>query len=358
MDPQEFLQLLFSKVLHLEEFMSLSSGQSDFFHQVLVQQTDDDKSKIPTIQQLFEQSLIMQDLKLKSTPVPALILQMPRSGNKYKMYEGIVPNLTIDITDLMENTPRTCIICGLLATYECPHCYGKFDCGGGARDSSLPQVGSGAESTAFCETCLNQSHMRKRQSHVNSFVKIKYSFDTSYYFPDPNNPNINIARNGHSHPFGAADLYPAHHNPTLSNFALGGGGSAFNGHSRNPTHPVIPFHAIPSTTIPRVTMDLFAVICIETSHFVLFVKCGTDRKAPWVFFDSMADRVENPNGTGHNVPQVKMLPKMGVWLEQLEKDPNTVKKSMDNNTMPPELRRLLSDPYICLYYSPQSSMYS
>jgi len=59
-----------------------------------------------------------------------------------------------------------------------------------------------------------------------------------------------------------------------------------------------------SRPIPRVTMDLFAVICIETSHFVSFVKCGTDRKAPWVFFDSMADRVENPNGTGHNIPQV------------------------------------------------------
>jgi len=103
MDPQEFLQLLFKKVFNLNEFMPLSSGQADFFHQVLIQQNENDKGKLPTVQQLFEQSLMMQELKLKGVPTPALILQMPRSGNKYKMYDGILPNLTIDITDLLED---------------------------------------------------------------------------------------------------------------------------------------------------------------------------------------------------------------------------------------------------------------
>jgi len=40
----------------------------------------------------------------------------------------------------------------------------------------------------------------------------------------------------------------------------------------------------------REKMELFAVICIETSHYVAFVKSGSDRHSPWVFFDSMADR--------------------------------------------------------------------
>jgi len=40
----------------------------------------------------------------------------------------------------------------------------------------------------------------------------------------------------------------------------------------------------------REKMELFAVICIETSHYVTFVKSGSDRQSPWVFFDSMADR--------------------------------------------------------------------
>jgi ubiquitin carboxyl-terminal hydrolase CYLD len=44
-------------------------------------------------------------------------------------------------------------------------------------------------------------------------------------------------------------------------------------------------------TLPRETMDLFAVVCIHTSHYVAFVKCGDQLESPWVFFDSMADRV-------------------------------------------------------------------
>ena len=37
-------------------------------------------------------------------------------------------------------------------------------------------------------------------------------------------------------------------------------------------------------------MELFAVVCIETSHYVAFVKCGVGADAMWCFFDSMADR--------------------------------------------------------------------
>ena len=43
--------------------------------------------------------------------------------------------------------------------------------------------------------------------------------------------------------------------------------------------------------IPRESLNLFAVICIETSHYVAFVKCGTDVDSPWIFFNSMADRI-------------------------------------------------------------------
>ena len=37
-------------------------------------------------------------------------------------------------------------------------------------------------------------------------------------------------------------------------------------------------------------MELVAVVCIETSHYVSFVRCGDSPRAPWGFFDSMADR--------------------------------------------------------------------
>ena len=42
--------------------------------------------------------------------------------------------------------------------------------------------------------------------------------------------------------------------------------------------------------MPRVHMDLVAVVCIETSHYVSFVRCGDTLRSPWAFFDSMADR--------------------------------------------------------------------
>jgi ubiquitin carboxyl-terminal hydrolase CYLD len=37
-------------------------------------------------------------------------------------------------------------------------------------------------------------------------------------------------------------------------------------------------------------MELVAVVSIETSHYVSFVRCGDTARSPWAFFDSMADR--------------------------------------------------------------------
>ena len=39
-----------------------------------------------------------------------------------------------------------------------------------------------------------------------------------------------------------------------------------------------------------VYMELFSVVCIKTSHYVTFTKCGSGVDEKWVFFDSMADR--------------------------------------------------------------------
>lgn len=42
--------------------------------------------------------------------------------------------------------------------------------------------------------------------------------------------------------------------------------------------------------IDKYLMELYAVVCINTSHYVAFVKCGTTADSEWCFFDSMADR--------------------------------------------------------------------
>jgi hypothetical protein len=64
-------------------------------------------------------------------------------------------------------------------------------------------------------------------------------------------------------------------------------------------------------------LDLFAVLCIETSQYVAFVKCHKpDQNHEWLFFDSMSDRVQNEK----NIPCVSSLPKFDRWIDTAEKD--------------------------------------
>lgn len=54
------------------------------------------------MQQLFHQSFLTSNIKLKEVP-PCLIIQMPRFGNKYRIYPKIIPSLVLDVTDIIEN---------------------------------------------------------------------------------------------------------------------------------------------------------------------------------------------------------------------------------------------------------------
>lgn len=130
----------------------------------------------------------------------------------------------------------------------------------------------------------------------------------------------------------------------------------------------------------RQTMSLFAVTCIETSHYVSFVKHGplvTD----WLFFDSMADREgkrssrfsigskkyatnavpaacfllrTHPGGeNGFNIPQVKACPEVGRYLSLSEEELSR----LDASSLQEPARRLLCDSYMCLYHSPELSLY-
>uniref|UniRef100_A0A0L8GFT8 ubiquitinyl hydrolase 1 n=1 Tax=Octopus bimaculoides TaxID=37653 RepID=A0A0L8GFT8_OCTBM len=101
--------------------------------------------------------------------------------------------------------------------------------------------------------------------------------------------------------------------------------------------------------IPREKMELFAVICIETSHYVSFVKNSNEGKEPkWVFYDSMADR-EGCN-EGYNIPEVRYCPNLQKWITTSDLD------YVDPDQ--PELqRRLFSDSYMCLYQNTQAMMF-
>ncbi len=159
-DPEEFLNLLLNEILKAEPYLKLSSGLESFFYQLFVEK--DEKLQLPTVQQLFDQSFLASDIKLREVP-PCLLIQMPRFGRQFKMYPRIIPSLYLDITDVLENSPRQCAICGQVAEYECKECFGQF--------------GEGLDSIAFCAKCIDKSHgHKKRSKHKTTKLSIPSEF--------------------------------------------------------------------------------------------------------------------------------------------------------------------------------------
>ena len=106
--------------------------------------------------------------------------------------------------------------------------------------------------------------------------------------------------------------------------------------------------------MPPAKMELFAVLTIETSHYVCFSRC----KGSWVMFDSMADR-EGSSGFGRNIPKVVELPYLADWLESPEKLLTWMAsdRSKRNNPIPDYVDRITRDTYLCMYHSEQVSMF-
>ncbi|XP_026154119.1 ubiquitin carboxyl-terminal hydrolase CYLD-like [Mastacembelus armatus] len=168
------------------------------------------RMRVASVQALLESSFLHARLKFVEAP-SCLLLLMPRFGKDFKMFDAILPTLSLDITDLLDDTLIQCSICQAVAQWECLQCYEDLDITPG----HLKQ---------YCQTCNTQVHShRKRASH--SPVKI------------------------------------------------GVPGEPWTG----------PLHCT------RQRMFLFAVTCIETSHYVSFIKFGP-QSTDWLFFDSMADR--------------------------------------------------------------------
>lgn len=99
-DPEEFLNSLLAQILKAEPFLKLNSGQEAYHYQLFVDKDHD--LELPSVQQLFEQSFLTSDIKLKEVP-SCLIIQMPRFGKNYKMYPRIIPSQILDVTDVIEN---------------------------------------------------------------------------------------------------------------------------------------------------------------------------------------------------------------------------------------------------------------
>lgn len=159
-DPEELINLLLNEILKTDPFLKLSSGLESFFYQLFIEK--DENLQLPNVQQLFDQSFLASDIKLREVP-SCLMIQMPRFGRDFKMYSKIIPSLYLDITNVLDNSPRQCIICGVLAEYECKECFGEL-C-------------EGLDSIAFCGMCKATIHTNeKRMMHVTTKLNIPAEF--------------------------------------------------------------------------------------------------------------------------------------------------------------------------------------
>lgn len=104
--------------------------------------------------------------------------------------------------------------------------------------------------------------------------------------------------------------------------------------------------------VPRLYMELFAVVCIETSHYVTFVKAGSGQDAPWCFFDSMADRRGEQNG--FNIPSMLPVADLPLWLSE---EGARALNDKSSKMLPEHAKRLLCDAYMCMYQSTDVRMY-
>lgn len=273
-DPEEFLTLIMHHILCLEPLLKISAEgkvQESYCYQIFL---DHNHSLVlPTVQQLLEHSFHSASLRLAEVP-SCFILQMPRFGKKFKMFEKIIPSLELDITHLLSDCPQQCVMCGQLASEECVECF---------RDQVFSRTGF----KLFCSQCSAQVHCHpQRRSHKRSALCLPEGFP----------------------------VYPA-------------------------GRPLL-----------RETLELFAVLCIETSHYVSFIKHGPN-KEDWIFFDSMADR--EGESDGFNIPQVQPCPEVAHYLEMpLAELANQVPRDMKGVA-----KRLFCDAYMYLYQSSNMSLY-
>ncbi|XP_039765090.1 ubiquitin carboxyl-terminal hydrolase CYLD isoform X2 [Pararge aegeria] len=269
-DPEEFLNGLVAQLLRAEPFLKLSSGQEAYCYQLFVEK--DEHVTLPSVQQLLEQSFATSGVKLSEVPA-AFIIQMPRFGKQYKLYQRVQPSPLLDVTDLIEGLPRQCTVCGGLARWECGAC----------------AVAGALDAGALCAACLRLAHS-SRPHHKATPLSICEEY-------------ANI---------------------------------------------------LESCPVPRVYMELFAVLCIETSHYVAFVKTGAGQDAPWCFFDSMADRKGERNG--YNIPEIVEIAELGAWLSEEGGRALHDSAPLDRH-LPAPAKRLLADAYMCFYRSPDLAMY-
>lgn len=99
--------IMFDKLFQLKEFITYDSNAGiplikDFMHQINL--GDHNLPPTITLQKCLEMSMVDYNLKFKSTPSPALIIQIPRHHSGVIQSTTIIPNLTLNLDNLLNVT--------------------------------------------------------------------------------------------------------------------------------------------------------------------------------------------------------------------------------------------------------------
>jgi ubiquitin thioesterase CYLD len=163
-DPEEFLNLLFKHVLKVAEpFINLkrpSGTDTEFFLQLFVEKSE---KMLFTMKEMLFQCMKEQRISFAKAP-RQLIIQLPRYGKDFKVYERIYPELHMEVSDICADyiSPDTvCGICGGPPKLLCLEC--------GTKETVFQDI-----KHYWCSTCNRTLHQHpQRQDHKPERFDIK-----------------------------------------------------------------------------------------------------------------------------------------------------------------------------------------
>jgi ubiquitin thioesterase CYLD len=155
-DPEEFLNLLFKHVLKvLHPFIELkrpSGKDTEFFLQLFVEKSE---KMLFTMKEMLFQCMKEQRISFAEAP-QRLIIQLPRYGKDFKVYERIYPELHLDVSDICADYVPPGSVCGICGGQ--PKCF-CWECG--TKDTVFQD-----NKLYLCNTCNKTVHRHpKRQKH-------------------------------------------------------------------------------------------------------------------------------------------------------------------------------------------------
>jgi len=105
LDIEELMLILFDKLFQLKEFIVYSNGVKDYLYQLNL--GDHSLPSVMTLKECLSLSMDDYNVKLQQVPSPAFIIEIPRHHSGIVQSTTIVPNLTLNLDNLMSPTSET-----------------------------------------------------------------------------------------------------------------------------------------------------------------------------------------------------------------------------------------------------------